>query len=238
MSRTERAEYFGGALAAVCELMHSYGIPRSIAQWEFDVALERGYLPKSKSAGRPIPPISRCADVCARWHHDKMFVDGGGKPKPLTWNGRQGTLNDLAARVVGKNGSKEVVRQLIARKMLRRTARGGWLPKSKIVSPAGLDSAQILRAATMISRLVRTIAHNTEKKYRGDVLFEVMAQVPRLPARDIRPFKRFTKSQGLIFAKIVDDWLESRNLRPSRRARSVSREAGVIAFAYHEPSFR
>lgn len=238
MSRSQRAEYFGGALAAVCDLMHSYGIPKSIAQREFNIALDRIYRPAKQRESRPIPPISRCADVCARWHHDRQFVDELGRPKPLTWNGSKGTLIKLVSRVVGRHGSREVINQLITRKMLRRAATGGWIPKAKIVSPSGLDSAQILRAATMISRLVRTIAHNTDKKYRGDVLFEVMAQVPRLPTRDLRPFKQFTKSQGLIFAKTVDDWLESRNLRPSQRARTLSREAGVIAFAYHEPSFR
>ena len=126
----------------------------------------------------------------------------------------------------------------MSRKMLRRTSLGAWIPRSKIVAPSGLDDAQILRAATMIGRLVRTIAHNTERKYRGDVLFEVMAQVPRLPTHEIPRFKRFTKAQGLIFAKTVDDWLESRNLRPSPRKSMPSKEAGIIAFAYHEPSFR
>lgn len=218
--------------------MNSYGIPKRIAQREFTSALERSYQPASSRPTRPIPPISRCADVCARWHHDRTYVDKSGKPRPLTWNGRRGSLDGLVSRVVGRKSSREVIEQLISRRMLRRTQNGDWVPKSKIVSPSGLDSAQILRAATMIGRLVKTIAHNTDKKYRGDVLFEVMAQVPRLPARDIRSFKRFTKSQGLIFARTVDDWLESRNLRLTQRRRSSSREAGVIAFAYHEPSFR
>jgi hypothetical protein len=110
------------------------------------------------------------------------------------------------------------------------------MPKGKIVSPSGLDHAQTLRTATMMDRLIRTIAHNTRLKYRGPVLLEVMAQVPKLPARDIAEFKRFTKVHGLIFAKTVDDWLESRNILRSKRQSIPTREAGIVAFAFHEPS--
>jgi hypothetical protein len=238
LSKSQRAEYFGGALSAVCDLMHAYGIPKAVAQREFCAALAHSYQPRLKNVARPIPPISRCADVCAHWHLDRMFVDRNGNPQPLTWNGNRGGLEKLARRVVGRDDAREVIHHLFARKMLKKHSSGAWLPRSKIVAPSGLDDAQILRAATMVGRLVRTIAHNTDRKYRGDVLFEVMAQVPRLPASEISQFKKFTKAQGLSFAKTVDDWLESRNLGPSQRRRIRSREAGIIAFAYHEPSFR
>ena len=75
LSRSQRAEYFGGALAAVCDLMHAYRIPKAVAQREFQDALERSYLPADRKLSRPIPPISRCADVCARWYLDRTFVD-------------------------------------------------------------------------------------------------------------------------------------------------------------------
>ena len=88
----------------------------------------------------------------------------------------------------------------------------------------------------MMGRLIRTIAYNTGLKYRGPVLLEVMAQVPKLPTRDIPEFRRFTKAHGLIFAKTVDDWLESRNILRSKRRRISTREAGIVAFAFHEPS--
>lgn len=238
LTKSQRAEYFGGALSAVCDLMQAHGISKSIAQREFSAALERSFSLAGTRQSRPIPPISSCADVCARWHVDRAYVDDHGNPRPLTWNGKTGGLERLVRRVVGQKGAKEVLQHLISRKMLKRTSRGAWLPKAKIVAPSGLDSAQILRAAIMIGRLVRTIAHNTEKRYRGDVLFEVMTQVPRLPAREIASFKKFSKAQGLSFARAVDDWLEVRNLSPSKGRRKLTREAGVVAFAFHEPSFR
>jgi hypothetical protein len=139
---------------------------------------------------------------------------------------------------VGRESAREIIDELLARRLLRKLTNGRWVPKSKVVAPSGLDHSQILRASTMIGRLLSTIAHNTALKYRGDVLFEVTSQVPRLPNRDLAAFKKFAKAQGLIFAKTVDDWLESRNLRKGSRKKIRSREAGIIAFAFHEPSFR
>jgi hypothetical protein len=63
-----------------------------------------------------------------------------------------------------------------------------------------------------------------------------MARVPSLPALEIREFKRFAKSQGLIFAKTMDDWLESRNVLHSKKHRAQTREAGIVAFAFERPS--
>ena len=88
----------------------------------------------------------------------------------------------------------------------------------------------------MMERLLRTIAYNSDLKYRGDVLLDVMAHVPRLPAREVPRFKRFSKAQGLMFAKTVDDWLESRSLPRLTRNRVPTREVGIVAFAFEEPN--
>jgi hypothetical protein len=236
LSRSKRARYLGGALTAVCELMRSYGIPKRIAEREFKIALERGYAVGSLSPSREIRPISRLADVCTRWHLEKRFTESDGSPRPLSWNGKTGTLFQLAKLVVGAKEAHAVTEGLISRKLVRQVEKNTWLPKAKVVAPSGFDHAQTLRTATMMERLLRTIAHNTRLKYRGAVLLEVMAQVSRLPASEIPQFKRFTKAQGLIFAKTVDDWLETRNIPRVKRKRTATREAGVVAFAFHEPS--
>ena len=142
----------------------------------------------------------------------------------------------LAKLVVGDRSARGVVEELIARRLMRRTTTGAWLPKSRVVAPIGRGSAQILRSASMINSLLRTVVYNSERRYRGDVLLEVMAQVPRLPARNVSAFKRFAKAQGLTFAKSVDDWLEARNLRSPRKLTNDVREAGVVAFAFVQPA--
>lgn len=223
-------------MTAVCELMRSYGISKSAAEHEFRIALQRGYSVGALSPSREIRPISRLADVCTRWHLEKRFVGSDGAPRPLSWNGKTGTLLQLVRLVVGPKNSREVIEDLIARKIVRKAKGNTWLPKAKVVAPSGLDHAQTLRTATMMERMLRTVAHNSQLKYRGAVLLDVMAQVSRLPAREIPRFKRFTKAQGLIFAKTVDDWLESRNMPRAQRSRVPTREAGIIAFAFHQPN--
>jgi hypothetical protein len=229
-------KYFGGAMTAICELMRSYGISKKIAEREFRDALSRGYAVGELRPSREVRPITLLADVCGRWHIDKKFVDRNGEPKPLTWNGKSGTLFTLARSVVGREAAAEVIRELLSRRLLRKVSPETWVPKSKVVAPSGIDTAQILRTATMMERLLRTVAYNSELKYRGNVLLEVMAQVPRLPSREISRFKKFSKAQGLIFARTVDDWLESRSLHRSTKKRGRTKEAGIVAFAFEQPS--
>jgi hypothetical protein len=237
-SKKQRVEYFGSALAALCELMCSYGLSRQTTQEQLAIALKKGYATARARHIRDAGPLSKMADICRRWYIEKSYVDKLGRPKALTWNGKTGTLLTLAQRVSGKKSAKIVIANLISHKHIRRVPSGGWIPKAQIVAPSGLNSAQVLRAATMFERLLRTVAYNSELGYRGDVLLEVMAQVPRLPARDIRSFKKFAKTQGLIFAMSVDDWLESRNIPRNKQKTVPLRQAGVIAFAFEQPASR
>jgi hypothetical protein len=89
----------------------------------------------------------------------------------------------------------------------------------------------------MLQRLLRTISYNSARNYRGNgLLFEVMTRVPRLPATKLAEFKAFARTQGMIYVKSVDDWLESRNLPKRRRGASDARESGVVVFAFEEPT--
>lgn len=225
-------EHFSGALRAVCELMRRYGISKRAAERALKLAMDRGYS-DSISDSRETRRFSRLADVCARWHCDREFVDAHGQPKPLRWNGRSGELLKLVNRVVGPKEAMQIADELISRRLLKKSSGGSWLPKSKVVAPLGSPHAEVLRAASMIERLLQTILHNRTLKYRGSVLLEVMAQVPRLPSGNIKSFKKFAKDQGVSFIKTIDDWLESRNVRVvGKKAASRTSEAGVVAYAF------
>ncbi|HEV7609651.1 MAG TPA: hypothetical protein VGO61_20115 [Steroidobacteraceae bacterium] len=235
-TKKQQVNYFAGAMTTLCEVMCTYGITKETAKEEFKIAIDRGYAEGKLPLSRETRPLTSMADLCKRWHFEKAYVDKSGKPRPLTWNGRTGSLLKLAERIIGKKDARTVIEGLITRKLLRRTRDGAWLPKAQVVAPSGLDSAQVLRTATMLERLLRTVAYNSERNYRGEVLLEVLAQVPRLPARYISAFKKFSKAQGLTFVLSVDDWLESRNIPRSSRKRVPTREVGVIAFAFEQSS--
>jgi hypothetical protein len=237
-ANSTEVDYFVGVLSAVCELMCGRGISKTSAEQCVKEALDQGYS-DSTSASKGPRPFSTLADVCARWHWDKDFVDSVGSPKPLSWNGRTGDLLRLVNRVVGRRDARAIADELVLRHLLRKSDGGMWLPKSKVVAPYGSYQAEILRTASMVQRLLRTVLHNRALGYRGGVLLEVMAQVPRLPTRHTRSFKKFTKDQGISFIKTVDDWLESRNLhRAGPASEAPTTEAGVVAFAYLQPRRR
>ena len=230
---SKRDAHLSGAIRAVCELMRAYGISRRDAEARLLDALAQGYTTQSTS-GKESQRFTRLCDVCARWHLEKDFVDIRGQPKPLTWNGKAGSLRRLVTRVVGPKEASEVIKQLVDRRLIRQTVNGEWLPKSRVVAPVGMEHAQIARTAAMIGRLLRTVIYNSKLRYQGDVLMEVMAQVPRLPKNRVPGFRKFAKAQGVSFIKTIDDWLESRNLRRLDRRRDRTVEAGVVAFAFHQ----
>lgn len=235
MPARKQKEFTKDVLQTVCHLLATHGLSRGQVESTLTGALDQVFE-TSLAPGLGVRQISRLADVCARWFFDEDFVDDKGIPRPLKWNGRTGSLRKLVIRVVGQESAKQVIEELIARDLLRKVGKDVWEPKSQVVAPHGFDSAQELRRAQMVGRLLRTISHNRSLHYKGEVLLEVMAQVPRLPSKDLANFRKFTKAQGLSFIKAVDDWLESRNLL--RGARAKTREAGVVAFAFVEPSRR
>jgi ribosome modulation factor len=235
----KRVQFLLGAQIGICELMCSFGISKKLAREQFEKALRRGFQRGQRRPSKEFRPITNLADICRRWHIEEKYLDESGKPKPLSWNGKSGTLLNLARLVNGDGNARRVVRDLVVRRLVTKTRSGKWLPRSQIVAPQGYESAQFLRTATMMERLLRTIAYNSERNYKGkSLLLEVMAQVPSLPARELSGFKKFAQAQGLLFAKMMDDWLESRNLRLSQRKRLSTREAGVVAFAFEQPSIK
>jgi len=217
--------------------MISTGLPRKVVESELRNALQKAFLAENAKVPEGLNPLSEMASLISRWHVEEKYVDRFGGPRPLTWNGKRGTLLGLAREVIGHEGAKRVITSVINRRLVVKNAEGRWRPKSQVVKPRGLDRAQILRTAGMLRRLLQTISHNSKKRYRGnDLLFEVMARVPRLPSRYLPSFKRFARTQGMTYVRSVDDWLESRNLPKTRRKRRKVREAGVIVFAFEEPA--
>jgi hypothetical protein len=236
-TRNQRARLLGEAIAVICELMRNHGLSRATAERQLRQAIKKGYTKGQDKAKRQTPWISSISSLNGRWHVDKSYVDKKGDPRPLTWNGSRGSLLQLAKKVVGKPKARGAVRDLIRRRLLVRTSAGKWLPRASVLKPAGLDRPQAERTAAMVQRLLRTVSYNSSRRYQGDdLLFEVIARVPRLAARDIPAFKRFSRIQGMVYARSVDEWLESRSLSKSGSKTNSAREAGVVVFAYEEPS--
>lgn len=236
-TRLQKARLLGESMGVICGLMRSSGLSRTDAEAQLRKAMKRGFTDGKVKASREIPWISTMATLNGRWHLERGYVDTSGNPRPLSWNGRTGSLLRLAQNVAGKEKAREVVEDLVRRRLLVKTSDGKWLPRAQVLKPRGLDRPQALRTATMVQRLIRTIAHNSKRHYRGnDLLFEVMTRVPRLPARQLRAFKKFTQTQGMLYARSVDEWLEARNLRRSGPTSKSARDAGVIVFAFEEPT--
>jgi hypothetical protein len=237
MRHPKHEDYLKAAIGVICELMRNAGLSVRETEKLLRQGLSSGFA-TSENATKEAWRISRLADVCARWHIESDFVGKDGQPKPLRWNGKSGTLMKLVRRVVGPKDGREVIRDLLSHRLLRQAGSGSWIPKSKVVAPAGFASPQVSRTATMLNWLLTTVSYNSRLRYKGDVLLEVMAKVPRLPLSEVSRFRKFSKAQGISFIKTIDDWLEARNLGRTQTPKRPYREVGVIAFAFMQEKGR
>lgn len=236
-SRSKSTQLLSEAVQVVCELMRSTGLGQAVVELELRKAVHKAFLVQDAAAPRDLNPVSEMASLISRWHVDERFVDRTGRPKPLSWNGSRGTLLGLAREVIGAENARRVIANVVRRGLVTKAKNGRWRPKSQVVRPRGLDRPQILRTAVMLRRLLRTVSHNSERRYRGDdLLFEVMTRVPRLPKRLLPAFKKYARAQGMTYVRSVDDWLESRCVPKNRGKAKNVREAGVIVYAFEEPA--
>jgi hypothetical protein len=236
-SRRKSTQLLSEVAQVVCEMMRATGLDRPTVELELKSAVEIAFASKDLDARRIANPLSEMASLISRWHVSEKYVDASGKPKSLSWHGGRGPLLRLAQEIVGRDRAQGLIENVISRKLIKKTDDGRWRPTSQVVKPKGLDRPQILRTAMMLRRFLRTISYNSKRRYRGDdLLFEVMTRVPRLPTRHLPAFKKFARTQGMTYVRSVDDWLESRGLPKSEGKSRNLREAGVIVFAYEEPT--
>jgi hypothetical protein len=232
-----RKKYILEAAIALFTIMRRYDMDEATASRLVDRAFNAGFKCEGAVQGGAEyqrDSIAQCGDLLGAWHSRPGYTLSSGAPAPIPLRKGRKSLLTLAKGTSGVLDADALLVLMIKRKMLRKTRTGLWLPVRRVAAPTSLDRASTARAVMMMDRLLTTIEKNSKEGYRkSTVLLDVCASVPRLPARYLTDFRRFSNAQGQLFAATIDDWLESRNLTKSARSARSSREAGVVAFAFH-----
>src|SRR5689334_25255210 len=125
--------------------MKATGLPRATVEAELKSAVTKTFSAENSEVPKDSSLLSEMSNLISRWHLEHRYVDKAGRPKPLTWDGKRGSLLRLAHEVNGKENARRIVENVVKRQLVLRTGTGNWRPKSQIVRPSGLDKAQILR---------------------------------------------------------------------------------------------
>ncbi len=172
--------------------------------------------------------------VLHSWHHQAEFIDKRGQPKPLGQRGPKWSLVRLVRCEDSRITPADVIRALKRLRLIRRTAKGQFLPTRRIATIRALDPVLAEHVCHSLGRLLETVSKNTCSSAPRARLIERSAQVQDLPRQRLEEFREYANSQGDIFVSNINDWLEARRPRGGSAAQRTAR-AGVHVFAFTEP---
>lgn len=201
---------------------------------------------RSARAGRHIatgvaatpPDIGRdtaAGAVLRAWHRDKGYIDDEARPIPLNLTGRPRSLATLMRRQDPGCDVQELTKDMLAIGLIRRKRGGAFLPTASSAMIGQLHPLAIEHVAKSVARLLETVHRNTDSTLASMPLIERYAHVPDLDSADAKEFAAFAQQQGTAYLEAIDDWLETRRLRPNKGKRHSSNTkvaAGVHLVAY------
>ncbi len=185
--------------------------------------------------GKTAPPgeLVTASLVLHAWHRDRRYLNGKAAPRPIRLLGSAPSVEALI-RVQRKTDDPaamaEHLRQL---RLIVPCGRGLYRPTSDAAVISAHNPLVFQHAARALSTLLETVAKNVRGPARSAPLIERTAEVPDLPKKHVAAFRRFSRHQGWLLLRTINDWLEARCVRRSARARHGSSvRAGVHVYAY------
>lgn len=181
---------------------------------------------------RPADDFAAAA-VIKVWHRDPRYLTKNACPKPLALHGRAPSVESLVRGMRSGISARECIRNLKSAKLIRLSSRGKYVPTREFATLNQLHPLMVEHVSKSILRLVETVDRNTNPRGSKLRLIERFARIPDLDPEQARAFANFTHRQGLAYLQAVDDWLETRRVRPSpRSSANESIGAGVHLYAY------
>ena len=172
------------------------------------------------------------------WHRNRRYLDRDAQPKPIRLLGRGPSVEALLRSENTGGDATALARRLRSTGLVVRCGANQYRPADRVALISDLDPLIQQYVARSSSTLLGTIRYNVTRRSNAPRLIERFAEIPDLPAKDIREFRDFTRTQGWAFLKTLNDWLESRRAKRSRSGSGRAVRAGLHLYAYVDPSVR
>lgn len=174
--------------------------------------------------------------VLDAWHRDRRYLNAKATPKAVRLLGAAPSVEALI-RVQRRRGEPvSMARRLRALRLVVPCGRSLYKPTSDAAVISRHHPLILQHAARALSTLLETVTQNLSRSANSARLIERIAEVPDLPRKHVVAFERFSRIQGRLLLRTINDWLELRRtrLRSRRGAKSLVR-AGVHVYAYVAP---
>ena len=175
--------------------------------------------------------------VLDAWHRDRRYLTSRGKPRAIPLLGRAPSVEALIRSEGPTFDPVELAYRIRSLRLITPSSGSRYRPSgdAALVSTYG-PTVSLQYAARCLISLLETVEDNLKGTPTSGPLLERSAEVPDLPSDCVQAFQQFSRLQGALFARTINDWLESRRARGRLTSSHTNVRAGVHVHAYVVPA--
>lgn len=221
-------------LAAVFGLLIQCGVRErgvsAIANRALKVAIRKA-MSLSQSARGELVTFSLVLDA---WHRDRRYLTSKGKPRAVPLLGGPPSVEALVKSEGPMFDPIDLVYRIKSLRLITPCTGNRYRPIGDTALVSIYGPTVLQHVARCLMSMLQTVEDNLRRARTSSPLLERSAEVPDLPAECVEDFRQFSRLQGAMFARTVNDWLETRRARG--RANHANVRAGVHVHAYVAPA--
>lgn len=186
-----------------------------------------------QSAGGELATFSLVLDA---WHRDRRYLTSGGKPRAIPLLGRAPSVEALIRSEGPLFDPIELAYRIRSLRLISPASGNRYRPIGDTALVAVYGPTVLQHVAQSLMSLFETVEDNLRGASTSAPLLERSAEVPDLPAECVEAFKQFSRLQGSMFGRTINDWLETRRARVRTPGNRKVVRAGVHLHAYVVPA--
>jgi hypothetical protein len=187
----------------------------------------------SQSGGGELETLGLVLDA---WHRDRRYLTSSGKPRAVRLLGRAPSVEALIRSEGPMFDPIELAYRIQSLCLITPCSGNRYRPISDAALVSIYGPTILQYVARCLISLLETVENNLRGVPASAPLLERSAEVPDLPSECIEPFQQFCRLQGAMFARTINDWLETRRARGRLSASHKNARAGVHVHAYVAPA--
>lgn len=224
-------------LYPIAAFLRKSGLNRSESLRCLTAAFDRSLTARGSRYIEEIGQTTGYADIVTCWCRNKEFLDQNGRPRALSFSGRNSfsRLAHLSARGINARKALSVLTEY---GNVRKDRNGRYA----LVRPFFVVSSQTKMAFEPVSAFLTDASSTLSRILRrprnsgAPELFWRKVESARISDANAKKFNAFASERSLLFLEEMDDWLEAHSRRSKKRKRGSTRRVGLGVFLiYSDP---
>src|SRR6185437_6010023 len=196
---------FERVLAGVFGLLIQCGVSQSAISALINRAFKSA---KARAEARREPGSGELATfslVLDAWHRNRQYLTARGRPRAVPLLGRAPSVEALIRTEGPQFDAPELARRLQSLQLIAPCSRNRYRPISDAALVSTYGPIVLQYVANCLLSLLETVEDNLRGAPNEPPLLERFAEVPDLPTECIQSFQQFSRFQGAIFLRTIND---------------------------------